>query len=79
MEEFILNLLCDKIPYEGRTPIYIFELSTELLDLIEEKGMLPPIIKEVIYTPQYDGDNDSFVGGQDDYTPAGYLQWVPEK
>lgn len=51
---------------------------SELLDYIEYLGMLPPIIKETIITPQYEGDEDSWIGNQDKYTPVFALQWEPE-
>ena len=49
-----------------------------LLSHMQHLGMLPPLIREVIYTPQYEGDDDTWIGGQDDYTIVSVLQWGPE-
>lgn len=58
------------------------EQAEQLVEYIREYedgvGMLPPLIADVKYTPQYEGDEDTWVGGQDGYTIVSMLQWEGE-
>jgi len=55
------------------------KLAINILNDLEEIGMLPPIIEDTVLTPEYEGDGDTWVGNQDKYTPVFALQWEPEE
>lgn len=54
------------------------QLAHYALLYVDRVGLLPPLIKEVVPSPEYDGDTDSWIGDQDEYTPVFALQWEPE-
>jgi hypothetical protein len=54
------------------------KLAQNILKDIEEAGMLPPIIEDTIYIPRYEGDDDNWIGNQNENSPIFILQWEPE-
>jgi len=53
-------------------------LADYILKTMEGFGILPPVIEQVVMTPEYEGDEDSWIGNQDEYTIVSALQWEPE-
>lgn len=53
-------------------------LALRVMTEIESSGMLPPPIKGRVNTPMYEGDEDTWIGYHDEYTPIYALQWEPE-
>ena len=73
MKQFVGSLLLGYVHEE-----LLERVSEYVLKGIESQGMLPPPIKGRINTPMYEGDEDTWIGNHDEYTPIFALQWEPE-